>query len=118
MKMSTLAERCKLAREHAGITQHELENRTGVKQATISKIELGKSESTTFAVQIAVACGVRAEWLVLGIGEMLDGLKPDEEALLKKYRGSDPTGKTAIQRVAESLSHYRAEPGDDQANAA
>ena len=118
--MSTLGERLRLAREYAGITQVELEQRSGVKQATISKIELGKnkSEDTTFGVHFAVACGVRAEWLVLGIGEMLDGLKPDEEALLKKYRGSDPTGKTAIQRVAESLSHYRAEPGEDQPNAA
>ena len=116
--MSTLGERLKAARGHANLTQHDLEAMTGVKQATISKIELGKSETTTFVVQLAVACGVRAEWLALGMGQMLEGLKPDEAALLEKYRGSDDTGKTAIQRVAESLSHYRAEPGEDQPNAA
>lgn len=104
--MSTIAERLRIAREHAELTQHDLERLTGVKQATISKIELGKSESTTFAVQLAVACGVRAEWLVLGVGEMLEGLKPDEAALLEKYRGSDDAGKTAIQRVAESFADY------------
>lgn len=104
--MSTIGERLKTAREHADLTQHDLERLTGVKQATISKIELGKSESTTFAVQLAVACGVRAEWLVLGKGEMLEGLKPDEAALLAKYRGSDEAGKTAIQRVAESFADY------------
>lgn len=108
--MSTLSERLKQARQHAGLTQDELAEKSGVTQASISKIELGKnkSENTTFGVQLAVACGVRCEWLVLGQGEMLDGLKPDEAALLEKYRGSDPTGKTAIQRVAESLSQYDA----------
>ena len=108
--MSTLSERLKQARQHAGLTQDELAEKSGVTQASISKIELGKnkSENTTFGVQLAVACGVRCEWLVLGMGEMLEGLKPDEAALLEKYRGSDATGKTAIQRVAESLAHYDA----------
>lgn len=104
--MSTLAERLKQARAHAGFTQDQLSAESHVTQATISKIELGKSESTTFAVQLAVACGVRAEWLALGNGEMLEGLKPDEAALLAKYRGSDEAGKTAIQRVAESFADY------------
>lgn len=108
--MSTLSERLKQARQYAGLTQEELSAKSGVTQASISKIELGKnkSENTTFGVQLAVACGVRCEWLVLGMGEMLEGLKPDEAALLEKYRGSDATGKTAIQRVAESLTHYDA----------
>lgn len=113
--MRTLGERLKAAREHAGLTQQELESRTGVKQATISKIELGKSETTTFAVQLAVACGVRAEWLALGLGKMQEGLKPDETALLEKYRESDAAGKTAIQRVAESLAKpYGSQSGEGE----
>ena len=69
-------------------------------------------------MQLAVACGVRCEWLVLGMGEMLEGLKPDEAALLEKYRGSDATGKTAIQRVAESLTHYDASASEKADRAA
>ena len=84
--MSTLSERLKQARQHAGLTQDELAEKSGVTQASISKIELGKnkSENTTFGVQLAVACGVRCEWLVLGMGEMLEGLKPDEAAKAKR----------------------------------
>lgn len=113
--MSNLAERLKQARLHADLTQDELSAKSGVTQATISKIELGKSESTTFAVQLAVACGVRAEWLALGLGKMQEGLKPDETALLEKYRESDAAGKTAIQRVAESLAKpYGSQSGEGE----
>jgi transcriptional regulator with XRE-family HTH domain len=118
--MSTLSERLKQARQYAGLTQEELSAKSGVTQASISKIELGKnkSENTTFGVQLAVACRVRCEWLVLAMGEMLDGLKPDEAALLEKYRDSDATGKTAIQRVAESLAHYDASASEKTDKAA
>lgn len=118
--MSKLGERLRIARQHAGLTQEELSQKSGVTQAAISKIELcrNKTDNTAFGVQLAVACGVRAEWLVLESGPMLDAhLPPDEEALLGKYRGADAQGKTAIQRVAESLSHYDAEhqQGRDEA---
>lgn len=118
--MSTLGERLFLARQHAKLTQQELSAKSGVTQAAISKIELGKNktDNTSFGVQLAVACGVRAEWLVLNSGQMLDAhLPPDEEALLGKYRGADAQGKTAIQRVAESLARYDAEhpQGRDEA---
>jgi transcriptional regulator with XRE-family HTH domain len=113
------SERLRRAREHADLTQEALAQRSGVKQGTISKIERGESESSTFVVQLAVACGVRCEWLALEIGEMLESaLKPDEEALLGKYRASDDVGKTAIQRVAESLASYTVSSADGQDKAA
>ena len=90
--MSTLSERLKQARQHAGLTQDELAEKSGVTQASISKIELGKnkSENTTFGVQLAVACGVRCEWLVLGTGKMLEGLKPP---CLKNTGAQTPPGR-------------------------
>lgn len=114
----TFGTRLKQAREQAGLTQESLATASGVKQGTISKIERGESESSTFVVQLAIACKVRIEWLALNTGPMLDTrLPPDEEALLGKYRGADAQGKTAIQRVAESLSNYDAEhrQGRDEA---
>lgn len=115
--MTTLGERLKIAREQAGLTQQELEAKSGVKQATISKLELGKNktEETAYGVHLAVACGVRPQWLVLNEGPMLEGLKPDEATLLEKYRGSDNSGKTAIQRVAESLAKpYGSQSGEGE----
>lgn len=118
--MTTLGERLKIAREHANLTQQELEAKSGVKQATISKLELGKNktEETAYGVHLAAACGVRPQWLVLGEEPMLDGLKPDEAALLEKYRGSDDAGKTAIQRVAESFADYHPSASENTGRAA
>lgn len=68
--MNTLAERLKKARAHAEFTQPQLEDRSGVSQRTISKIELGKQAKSTQIVQLARACGVRPEWLGAGDGPM------------------------------------------------
>jgi len=64
------SERLRLAREYAKLSQEELSTRAGVKQGTISKIERGDSESSTFTVHLALACGVRPEWLAMEVGEM------------------------------------------------
>lgn len=78
--MSTLADRLKRARAHAGINQAELAERvrpmigTGkaksFSQQTISAIERGLVSESGFSVHIARALGVSPEWLVLGVGEM------------------------------------------------
>lgn len=62
--------RLKQARDYANLSQEELSTRSGVKQGTISKIERGDSESSTFTVQLALACGIRPEWLAMGLGDM------------------------------------------------
>lgn len=76
-------DRLKKAREHSGMSQHGLAKKSGVKQVTISKIERGDSKSSTHTVELALACGVRPEWLATGEGEMVLG--PDSpEVKLKK----------------------------------
>lgn len=70
----TLGERLKLAREYAGLTQDGLVDKSGVHQATISKIERGDAERSSFVVELAVACGVQPEWLAMERGEMCGGL--------------------------------------------
>lgn len=63
-------DRLKHAREEiARLTQKQLEDLTGVSQKTISKLERGDQEGSTAVVQLAIACGVRPEWLAMAQGE-------------------------------------------------
>jgi len=73
------SERVKAAMEFAGIDQNELARLAVCSQPTISKIIQGKSESSTFTVQIAKACGVRPEWLAMEDGEMVGGHNVQDE---------------------------------------
>lgn len=75
----TFSERFLAAIAHAGISQKQLGEDTGCSQPTLSKIASGKSQSSTFTVQIAKRCGVRPEWLAMGEGEMTDGLYVEDE---------------------------------------
>lgn len=68
--MNTLASRLKKARNYARLTQAQLSERSGVKQQMISKLELGQSFETSKLVELAIACGVRPEWLATEQGEM------------------------------------------------
>ena len=63
-------DRLELARKSAKLTQEELAKKSGVQQGTISKIERGDADSSTFTVQLAIACGVRPEWLAIEDGSM------------------------------------------------
>lgn len=73
------SERLRHARESAKLTQEQLAQKSGVKQGTISKIERGDADSSTFTVQLAIACGVRPEWLAIEDGPMIDQYKIAEE---------------------------------------
>lgn len=64
-------DRIKKARAYAGLTQGQLADAVGVKQASISDLETGKSQSSSYSASIAKICGVDALWLEKGRGEML-----------------------------------------------
>lgn len=61
-------ERLKAARKHKGWSQKQLEEKSGVGQGSISKIERGEQEegSSAFDIPLARALGVSAEWLYDG----------------------------------------------------
>lgn len=59
------------ARTHAKLTQPDLARKAGIAQSTIVKLE-SESQGSTAAVRLAMACGVRPEWLAEGVGEMVD----------------------------------------------
>jgi transcriptional regulator with XRE-family HTH domain len=70
----TLADRLKLARKHAKLSQPQLQELSGVPQQTISNIERGIQDKSTDIVPLAIACGVRPEWLAMERGDMTDGM--------------------------------------------
>ena len=71
-RMSTLAERIKIARSHAKLTQKMLASRAGIEQPVISQLENGKNLQSAHLPKIAHACGVSAIWLSDDIGPMTE----------------------------------------------
>lgn len=72
--------RLKTARKHAGLTQTELAEITGIPQSTISTAERmgnGSRETPVYAK----ACGVDAHWLATGQGTMVPPPPAPEEAI-------------------------------------
>lgn len=71
-------DRVKAARKHARLTQAELAAQVGIDQASISDLERGRSQRSSYNASIAQVCGVSAIWLEKDEGEMLDGSGTDE----------------------------------------
>ncbi|MEG2114477.1 MAG: helix-turn-helix transcriptional regulator, partial [Hafnia sp.] len=89
-----LAERLKLARKLAGISQKKLGEIIGVSQAAIQKIETGLAQNSTKLIDIAVALNVRPEWLASGMEPMSSNLpiiNRDESSIppQSQWRGVD-----------------------------
>lgn len=68
-----LKDRLKQARKAAGLTQVELAERAGIKQASVSEIERGLSRTSGYLVKIAQICGVDPAWLAEGVGTPASG---------------------------------------------
>ncbi len=64
-------ERIKAARRHAGFTQAQLAKLVGIDQASISDLERGRSQRSSYNASIAKACGVSAIWVESGSGPMV-----------------------------------------------
>ncbi|WP_263287371.1 S24 family peptidase [Pseudomonas sp. GL-B-16] len=63
-----LKDRLKQARKNAGLTQVELAERAGIKQASVSEIERGLTRTSGYLVKLAQICGVDPVWLSDGSG--------------------------------------------------
>lgn len=62
----TVGERLVLARAWAGLTQSKLAKKIGIEQASISQLERGESQRSTYVAEMARACGVSTDWLAFG----------------------------------------------------
>ncbi|SXF83141.1 XRE family transcriptional regulator [Klebsiella variicola] len=67
--MKTLAERLKIAREKAGLSQAQLGEIIGLSQQSVAKIENGETQQPRKIKEIAKALGVTQTWLQLGVEE-------------------------------------------------
>lgn len=85
--MTTLAERTKLARERAGLSQHELAERLGLSQQSIAKIENGITLQPRKIRDIAEALSVQADWLQFG---QLDQNGEASELVVKDWEDTHP----------------------------
>lgn len=65
-----LKDRLKMARKRAKLTQAQLADAVGITQTSITDLERGKSQSSSYVAELARACGVDALWLATGLGEM------------------------------------------------
>lgn len=77
-----LKDRLKYARKRANLTQSELAERAGIKQASVSEIERGLSRTSGYLVKIAQVCGVDPLWLAEGAG--MPGHDPSSDVAPEK----------------------------------
>jgi transcriptional regulator with XRE-family HTH domain len=99
----SLGQRLKQARQYAKFSQIALAEKSGVSQQTISNIESGIQDKSTDVVQLAVACGVRPEWLGLGTGEMVDGLYVEDEKIKKAVLLMQEMPDYAVDEALKSI---------------
>jgi len=91
---SPFGQRIYEARKHAGLTQTQLAHAAGLAQSTLGELEI-KGESSMRTVQMAEACGVRAQWLADGTGPMVDAsrLPPEVQNLVTEMLSLPPRQK-------------------------
>jgi phage repressor protein C with HTH and peptisase S24 domain len=74
----SIGNRVKQARKALGLTQTELAKRSSLKQSSISDLEVGKSQGTTYLASLAATLGVSALWLETGKGSMAGEMSSDD----------------------------------------
>ncbi|KPY79313.1 MULTISPECIES: LexA family protein [Pseudomonas syringae group genomosp. 2] len=77
-----LKDRLKQARKHARLTQAELAERSGIKQASVSEIERGLTRTSGYLVKFATICRVDPVWLSEGVGSMISISAPSNVAMI------------------------------------
>ncbi|WP_158255454.1 helix-turn-helix domain-containing protein [Xanthomonas sp. CFBP 7912] len=97
-----LRSRIAAAMRHSGDTQDSLAKRVGISQQAIGKLLSGKSQTSRRLTEIALACGVRPEWLAAGEGEMLpSGRNPPESHSAGLIRDTMAAAVTIARRVQD-----------------
>lgn len=77
---SEFGRRLVAARKHAGLTQKEVALKVGMSQGTLGEAEK-EGQGSSYTSQIAALCGVSAEWLATGKGDMTPRPRGMETAL-------------------------------------
>lgn len=102
MKLLTLAERMKFARNRKNLTQERLAQLAGTSQDVINKIEIGKSLRPRNIEKLAAILDVSPAWLQFG-EEQFDKVDSDAVEIAIDYSTLSPEQKTAIKTLINSL---------------
>lgn len=89
--------------EYAKLNQIQLADATGVKQQNISKILRRKQQKSADLVKLAMACGVRPEWLAMEDGLMVDdGLVVHDERIKHLARACMDLPSYDVDRLVQA----------------
>lgn len=103
----SIGQRVRQAREAKKMSQLRLRALTGIAQSTLSELETGKNEQTTYVASLAAALGVSAIWLAEGKGPMVPGQQKDAAVLddvvvlIGLFRDSNAAGRALILDAAK-----------------
>ena len=106
-------DRLKRARKKAGLTQAQLADLVGIKQASISEIERGLTRHSGHVIKIAQVCGVEPIWLAHGTGAMTRAEMSLEGLLQPMGQGYPILEWSLIQEIAAGERPWL--PGDEGA---
>lgn len=103
---SPFGERLYAARTRAKLTQVQLAKAASISQSTLGELEYD-GEGSSATVRLAMACGVRPEWLAEGEGEMVDTFTwPFKHVSREKILALDPDQLAYLEgRLAEALTN-------------
>jgi len=102
LSYKNLSARLKAAREACGFSQEELARRSGVKRATIAKIESDKVSKPRGLEALAKELNVSPSWLLFGTHE--DGAMPTETITLAvAIQSLSPANRKHVEELVSLL---------------
>ena len=106
--MASVGDRIAQIRAEAGFTQSALARAIGTSQSAISQIEAGeRNPSFEMLRQIATALDVTPSYL---IDERVEGVRPEEEAHFRQYRGLPEAARKELEDFAAYLRQKHRRP--------
>jgi len=98
-----LKDRLKIARERAGLSQHELARQAGVRQQTIHKLEKGIIKRSSYLFKISQILGVQVEWLVNGVDQVTE---PKEQIRQDDVLNTVRILQQRVSLLEQRLAHF------------
>lgn len=107
----SLGTRIRERRKSLGLSQAQLEQKSGISQQMLSKLERGAAFGTTEIAALARALNVCVQWLESGeepmIPPTLEAISPDEREWLEAYRTMDAEERNAYRLLLRSRRKER-----------
>lgn len=103
--LTAIAERLRLAREHAGLSQEAFAERLGYTRRQVNSWENGASTPPIWALMgVRMLCGIDPEWVLFGPGDtpIRDLGVPDTERLPRLVKEVEKMTRTAAIELPQS----------------